>query len=242
MYFQKEVDNMNIRKEVKPKGRLKKNEAKEPYKKTNFCNVLNKLFGEKTGSQETVAKALGVSRQSFGNWLAGRNQPDYDTLIAIADYYGVSTDYLLGRTKNRTTTEDDKTTLATTGLTEKALENIKVLCHKSKHTIASNLPERTVSFFLESDNLIEIVRCLALAEIHFDILDPSPSIIKARVIQQLDDDKPSKSQKTLDEYSKLAVSALCSEGYSPVVELKLHEAVSKLLYSFKEELEHGKPK
>jgi transcriptional regulator with XRE-family HTH domain len=112
-------------KENKRKGRPKKNNDKEPYRNTVFCNKLNKLFGNSGESQEVAANKFNTTRQTFGNWLAGRNQPDYETLIAIAKYYNVSTDYLLGLTETPTRNEDVQKACTTTGLSEKAVLSLK---------------------------------------------------------------------------------------------------------------------
>ena len=112
-------------KENKQKGRPKKNNDKDPYRSTGFCDRLNELFGNSGESQEEVANKLGTTRQTFGNWLAGRNQPDYETLIAIAKYYNVSADYLLGLTETPTRNEDVQKACITTGLSEKAVISLK---------------------------------------------------------------------------------------------------------------------
>lgn len=39
-----------------------------------------------------------MSRGLLSNYEQGSREPDYDTLILLADYYEVSTDYLLGIT------------------------------------------------------------------------------------------------------------------------------------------------
>ena len=44
-----------------------------------------------------VAKALNISKQSVHQWAAGKNVPSADTLVALADYFNVSVDYLIGR-------------------------------------------------------------------------------------------------------------------------------------------------
>ncbi|MCK0472829.1 helix-turn-helix domain-containing protein [Halalkalibacter sp. APA_J-10(15)] len=51
-----------------------------------------------TMRQEDVAKEIGVSRATYGHYEIGRTEPDNETLKKLADYYHVSTDYLLGRT------------------------------------------------------------------------------------------------------------------------------------------------
>lgn len=54
---------------------------------------LKSLRGKKT--QEEVANHIGVSRARYSHYENGRSEPDYDTLQKLADYFKVSTDYLL---------------------------------------------------------------------------------------------------------------------------------------------------
>ena len=55
-----------------------------------------KLRAGKRISQKELAAALEVSPPAVGLWEQGRRQPDSDTLVRIANFFGVSTDYLLG--------------------------------------------------------------------------------------------------------------------------------------------------
>ncbi|MBR1811718.1 MAG: helix-turn-helix transcriptional regulator [Clostridia bacterium] len=48
-------------------------------------------------TQEVFAAMIGVSRSTYAAYEKGRNEPDIHTLIKIADIYGVSLDYLVGR-------------------------------------------------------------------------------------------------------------------------------------------------
>ena len=49
-------------------------------------------------SQQTLADALGVAQSTIANWEAGRREPNFTLIGALADYFQVSVDYLLGRT------------------------------------------------------------------------------------------------------------------------------------------------
>lgn len=49
-------------------------------------------------SQQSFADAFGIAQSTVGGWEAGRREPTFDTLVKIADFFGCSTDYLLGRT------------------------------------------------------------------------------------------------------------------------------------------------
>lgn len=44
-----------------------------------------------------TAELIGVSQPTLSSWEAGRNDPSCETLIKMAELYGVSVDYLLGR-------------------------------------------------------------------------------------------------------------------------------------------------
>ena len=70
-------------------------------------------------SQQQLADWLGLTRSSISNYENNTQTPPADTLVRLADIYGVSVDYLLG-VKN-----DRKRVLVIEGLTpsqEKALE------------------------------------------------------------------------------------------------------------------------
>lgn len=48
-------------------------------------------------SQADVARELGISRQSYNFYENGKRDPDTAMVKALAEFFGVSTDYLLGR-------------------------------------------------------------------------------------------------------------------------------------------------
>lgn len=53
---------------------------------------------EKTGTtHQVLADYLGLNRTTVSHYVSGRNEPDINTLIRIADYFHVSVDYLVGR-------------------------------------------------------------------------------------------------------------------------------------------------
>ena len=58
-----------------------------------------KFIREKRGeTQQTVASAVGITQQAYANYEANKREPDNNMLLKLADYFQVSTDYLLGRT------------------------------------------------------------------------------------------------------------------------------------------------
>lgn len=57
---------------------------------------LSELRRSRRLSQESLADALGVSRQAVSNWERSNTAPDTINLVALADFYSVSLDELLG--------------------------------------------------------------------------------------------------------------------------------------------------
>lgn len=51
-------------------------------------------------SQYTFAAALGVAQSTVASWEAGKREPNLEMVSKLADFFDVSTDYLLGRTDN----------------------------------------------------------------------------------------------------------------------------------------------
>jgi transcriptional regulator with XRE-family HTH domain len=61
---------------------------------------LKELRKKRRISQQALATALNVNQNSISRYETGEREADYKTLIAFADYFNVSVDYLLGRTDN----------------------------------------------------------------------------------------------------------------------------------------------
>ncbi len=60
-------------------------------------NILKNLRAEKGVLQKDVAKFLGIDRTTYVKYENGNSEPNSEMLIALANYFNVSIDYLLGR-------------------------------------------------------------------------------------------------------------------------------------------------
>jgi transcriptional regulator with XRE-family HTH domain len=68
----------------------------------SFCDVFRELRLEKDNmSQDAIAKELDVSQSLINNWETNKSTPSPEMLEYIGDYFGVSVDYLIGRTNDR---------------------------------------------------------------------------------------------------------------------------------------------
>lgn len=63
---------------------------------------LKELRKKKRISQQALATALDMNQNSVSRYETGEREADYKTLIAFADFFNVSIDYLLERTDNPT--------------------------------------------------------------------------------------------------------------------------------------------
>lgn len=66
-----------------------------------FAERLQNARRQKKLTQKEVAAHLQIKERSYQHYEGGQRRPDYETLVAIADYLDVTTDHLLGRTDVR---------------------------------------------------------------------------------------------------------------------------------------------
>ena len=67
-----------------------------------LCERLRKLRENKELKQIEAAAALGISSVNLNRYETGKHSPDLETLTKLALFYGVTTDYLLGRVDSPT--------------------------------------------------------------------------------------------------------------------------------------------
>ena len=61
------------------------------------------LRKERNMTQEELANILKITRKAVSKWEVGQRQPNLGALQKLADFFGCSVDYLLGRTDVRET-------------------------------------------------------------------------------------------------------------------------------------------
>ena len=59
---------------------------------------LTELIRESGKTQNEIAFDLKITKQKLSNWKLGYSQPDIEYILMLAEYFEVSTDYLLGKT------------------------------------------------------------------------------------------------------------------------------------------------
>ena len=95
---------------------------------------LKKLRAEEQISQKALADSIGITQQSINKYENHNIEPDIDTLIAIADYFNVSIDYLVGRSDVASfISNKDENILSRDEL--KLISQYRTLCDEKKRII-----------------------------------------------------------------------------------------------------------
>nr|DAQ42083.1 MAG TPA: Repressor protein CI [Caudoviricetes sp.] len=102
-------------------------------------------------SQTELAKEIGVTRQAISTYALGTSAPDIIKFKAIADFFHVSSDYLLGFTTERTQSKDLQQACKTTGLSESAIQALQFDKQQSKKTNLFDVEDFLIrSFYVSS--------------------------------------------------------------------------------------------
>lgn len=89
-----------------------------------FGSRLLSLREARNITQQELADAIGITRQSLSHYEMNERTVNAETIYQIAEFFGVSADYLLGLTDNMTTHTDLKAVCDYTGLDENAVKSI----------------------------------------------------------------------------------------------------------------------
>ena len=66
-----------------------------------YFERMKALRGERGETQSAVAEAIGMTTRQYQRYEAGCQKPGLDYLMALADHFEVTLDYLTGRTDER---------------------------------------------------------------------------------------------------------------------------------------------
>jgi len=58
---------------------------------------MRELRKERKETQVQVAQSIGITDRQYQRFEAGEQKPGFENLCALADHFGVSLDYLMGR-------------------------------------------------------------------------------------------------------------------------------------------------
>lgn len=133
----------------------------------SFKNRLKELRKQAELSQSELAEKVGVSKSSINMYERGEREPSFETLEAIADFFNVNLDYLMGREPQ---SPDD--ILALPGV--EALPKMKKV--PLLGTIACGAP------ILAEQNIEDYVEVPETAKVDFCLRCKGESMINARIL------------------------------------------------------------
>ena len=67
----------------------------------DYVKILRNLREDSDKTQTQIAAVLGTSQTRYARYERGANELPIHHLITLSKYYGVSTDYILGLSKER---------------------------------------------------------------------------------------------------------------------------------------------
>ncbi|SHI91945.1 helix-turn-helix domain-containing protein [Parasporobacterium paucivorans] len=67
---------------------------------SDFVSRLNELRASSASTNKEIADSIGISVRGFQFYLSGTKEPTLSKLIALADFFNVSLEYLTGRSDN----------------------------------------------------------------------------------------------------------------------------------------------
>ena len=103
---------------------------------SKFGERLLKLREEQNETQQQLADAIGITRQSLSRYETNERTPNIDLIYSVAKHYNVSSDYLLGLTEEPIIEPDIKKACKVTGLSGEAIKKIAQL--KTKINLSAN--------------------------------------------------------------------------------------------------------
>lgn len=142
--------------------------------KLDKAHAFSSRFLQLCAQEEKALSQWGAifhtTRQTISNWQTGESVPDIIKLAVIAQYFGVSTDYLLGLSDTKSPDAGAKAAVEYTGLSEEAVERLHIgldhficdgeaMCEKAR---AKNL--HTASKLVASREFSELVSGLTHAQ------------------------------------------------------------------------------
>ncbi|MBO5507424.1 MAG: helix-turn-helix transcriptional regulator [Bacteroides sp.] len=124
---------------------------KEEFSKRLIC-----LREQKGLTQQQLADELQITRQSLSLYEKAERTINIELLAKIADFFSVSTDYLMGRTDIKSMNEDIQAVCKVTGLSERAINTITAF---QKYRIDPEIKEfwnNNIDDIIENDNFLSL--------------------------------------------------------------------------------------
>lgn len=156
----------------------------------NFSENLRRLRKAKDIKQEALAEAMNVSRQTVSKWENGTAMPDFKKLNALAEYFGVTMDELLGFSNDKNNNDN---------INDYTKEYINELI-----TLENMQSSKKIKELYKKLKTCAVIFCVALAVIIFFMISINNQINNVQspqIIQDDSDDSPDNTHDMSDDAS-----------------------------------------
>ncbi len=184
---------------------------------------IQELLKEQNRNKKELCEYLNVSPTNFGNWVSGRNVSFMKYTHAIASFFDVSVDYLLGNTDKQK--EDDFDIFSISGITPVKTKKLPVL-----GSVACGKPifaEEEYQGYISVDEDINADFCLLAkgdSMINAGIKDGSivfvkkqPTVDNGQIAVVLIEDEATLKRVYFDDVNKRLILNPCNDAYSPII-------------------------
>ena len=183
----------------------------------NFSENLRRLRKAKDIKQEALAEAMNVSRQTVSKWENGTAMPDFKKLNALAEYFGVTMDELLGFSNDKNNNDN---------INDYTKEYINELI-----TLENMQSSKKIKELYKKLKTCAVIFCVALAVIIFFMISINNQIdnLKSQInnvqspqiIQDDSDDSPDNTHDMSDDASYEVLFTYAPETYSNSLKVTL---------------------
>ena len=120
-----------------------------------FGDILRELLEQHNMSQKEFAQILNITPAALGNYIHNIREPDYKILLGIAEYFDVSTDFLLNHHTTTSLSYDEEKLLhvfraLTPEQKEFYLEQGKIFIKQNNKKTSSSFPPDNMSLSKKS--------------------------------------------------------------------------------------------
>ena len=97
---------------------------------------LREIRKSRNTTMKKLGAELGLAESTISLYESGKRQPDFETVVKLADYFGVSVDYLLGRDVKEPSLTDDEAFLLGSyrGFNGKGKERAREFVNAMRHS------------------------------------------------------------------------------------------------------------
>ena len=125
-----------------------------------FSERLSTLIKQKRKdvSKAKICEDLNITKRTLELWEIRQSRPDIDRLCTLADYFGVTVDYLVGRSDTKAPTLDEAAILEKYGLSIPGLNNLDVINKRRKEKTPKNFKsENEKNNFMANTHMANMV-------------------------------------------------------------------------------------